>query len=115
LVVDDDVRVRPVLVRLLRDEGFVVESADTMARALELLACERFEILLCDRRLPDGNGCDLMRAARQMQPIKGIAVTGLGGDDDIADSRDAGFVAHLQKPVMIEDVLAAIERALKLP
>jgi CheY-like chemotaxis protein len=112
LVVDDDARVRPLMVRVLREEGFVVEAAENVAAALELLGAREFDLLLCDRRLPDGNGCDLMRAALRLRPIRGIAVTGLAEEKDIADSRAAGFAEHLQKPVAVEVLLAAIERVL---
>jgi CheY-like chemotaxis protein len=113
LVVDDDHRLGPLMVRLLREEGFAVEGAATMAAALELLNAHAFDVMLCDRRLPDGNGLDLMRAALRLRPIRGIAVTGLSGDADRAESRAAGFVEHLRKPVTIEDLLAAIARALQ--
>jgi two-component system, chemotaxis family, CheB/CheR fusion protein len=113
LVVDDDMRLGRLLVRLLQEEGFAIESAATVTAALALLRARAFDILLCDRRLPDGNGCDLMRAARQMRPIKGIALSGLARDEDIRESESAGFVAHLSKPAIIEDVVAAIRRVLE--
>lgn len=115
LVVDDDRRFCELLVRLLGPEGFVVEGALTIADALHLLKARAFDVVLCDWRLPDGTGRALLEAALQVRPIKGIAISGLAGEEDILASRAAGFVEHLPKPVLIEDIVAAIQRALNGP
>ena len=115
LVVDDEPHFARSLVRLLQDEGYTVASAGTVAGALELLGAQPFDVLLCDWHLPDGNGCNLMQAALRGRPIAGIAMTGSAGEEDEAESQAAGFAEHLRKPVMIEDVLAAIGRAVQRP
>jgi CheY-like chemotaxis protein len=113
LIVDDEPHYARSLARLLQEEGFTVESCSTVAAALDLLRAHVFDVMLCDRRLPDGNGCALMRAALRIRPIKGIAVTGQVGEEAIAESRAAGFVEHLSKPTPFEAILVAIDRALK--
>ena len=113
LVVDADPRFRPLLVRVLRKAGFAVEGAATMGAALEVLNALELDVMLCERRLPDGSGCDLMRAALRRRSIKGIVVSDFGGAAELAECRAAGFVEYLNKPVAVEPLLAAIERAMQ--
>jgi signal transduction histidine kinase/ActR/RegA family two-component response regulator len=111
LVVEDHEDTRRVLSRALRRRGFGV----TVAEGVES-ACEQFEnthpdLVICDLGLPDGTGWDALRRLREFGPVKAIAMSGFGMDDDIKKSRDAGFAAHLTKPVNfphLENVLAAV-------
>jgi CheY-like chemotaxis protein len=65
--------------------------------------------LLSDIGLPDGDGYRLMRELKDLQGLKGIALTGYGLDDDIALSREAGFAVHITKPVQIHLLDAALD------
>ena len=86
-----------------------------MAEGVES-ACEQYEnarpdLVICDLGLPDGTGWDALERLKQFGPVKAIAMSGFGMEDDIKRSRDAGFAAHLTKPVNfphLENVLAAI-------
>jgi len=55
--------------------------------------------VISDLGLPDGSGLDLMKALRDTQDMKGIALSGFGTDEDVAAAAAAGFAAHLTKPV----------------
>jgi DNA-binding response OmpR family regulator len=87
-----------------------VRHAETLAGALELAASDRFDLVISDLGLPDGNGLDLMRALRQMEGPPGIALSGFGTAADVGASRAAGFAEHLTKPVDWERLKSAIER-----
>jgi CheY-like chemotaxis protein len=81
-----------------------------VATALKLVDTETFDLLLSDLGLPDGSGVDLMREIRQHgSKLPGIALSGYGRDSDIQQSRDAGFVAHLTKPVDVQRLERTIE------
>jgi CheY-like chemotaxis protein len=67
-------------------------------------------LLVCDFGLPDGTGADVMRYVREHRPIKGIAITGFGQEEDIRRSREAGFSVHLTKPVSIDMLQSAIDQ-----
>ncbi|PYL98478.1 MAG: hybrid sensor histidine kinase/response regulator, partial [Verrucomicrobia bacterium] len=67
--------------------------------AIKLLEAERFDGLISDIGLPDGNGCEVMRVARQRQSLVGIALSGFGMEEDVRRSMDAGFDHHLTKPI----------------
>ena len=71
-----------------------------------------FDLLLSDLDLPDGDGMNLMRELSARGPIPGIAVSGFGAEEDRRQSREAGFVEHLTKPVDMGSLDAAIKRAI---
>jgi len=69
-----------------------------------------FDLLITDIRLPDGNGLELLQKMRPSAPdLQAIAISGYGMPQDILNTKAAGFLAHLVKPVEISEVQAAIE------
>jgi CheY-like chemotaxis protein len=78
--------------------------------ALEIADREDFSLLISDIGLPDGSGIDLMRRLAQIREIKGIAISGFGMEEDVARSREAGFIEHLTKPINFQKLRDAIER-----
>lgn len=110
LFVEDHEDTASVLGRILRNAGFDVSHAGTVAEARALAASKRFDLLISDLGLPDGSGLELMRALRDAQGMKGIALSGFGTDEDVAASAAAGFAAHLTKPVDWDRLRAEIER-----
>ncbi|HEV2692892.1 MAG TPA: PAS domain S-box protein [Verrucomicrobiae bacterium] len=110
LLVEDHEVTRVVMAQLLRRRNYKVHTADSLAQARELAGQHKFDLLISDIGLPDGNGNDLMDELRQRYGLKGIALTGYGMEEDIARGKAAGFVTHLIKPVRIQ----ALENALAL-
>jgi CheY-like chemotaxis protein len=68
-----------------------------------------FDLLISDIRLPDGSGLDLIRRLQSNRPIRGIAISGFGTEQDQRRSREAGYETHLTKPVDFDRLLEAIE------
>jgi PAS domain S-box-containing protein len=110
LLVEDHEDTARVLGRILRNAGFEVSHAGKIADARALAGSRRFDLLISDLGLPDGSGLELMKALRDMQGLKGIALSGFGTDDDVAASEAAGFSAHLTKPVDWDRLRVEIER-----
>lgn len=111
LLVEDHVDTRKVMSRLLAGFGFVVLATGTVREALHIAERENVDLLISDIGLPDGSGVDLMRQLRARQPIKGIALSGFGQEDDLRRSVEAGFLKHLTKPVnfsTLRDVIAKL-------
>ena len=110
LLVEDDPMTLRVLSRLLRQVGHDVTAAAGYNAALAA-ARDDTEIVISDIGLPDGSGLDLMRALRARHPrLLGIALTGFGMDDDLAKSREAGYMLHLTKPIDFPKLEAAIQK-----
>jgi CheY-like chemotaxis protein len=110
LLVDDHADTRGILSRLLTKCGHEVVTADSAQSALTILEDRRFDVLISDIGLPGASGYELMREATRRQPLRGIALSGLGMDEDVQRSRDAGFEYHLTKPINFQDLRALLEK-----
>jgi len=110
LVVDDHEDTTRFLTRLLTGSGYAATGADGFHAALDAAKASRFDLLLCDIGLRDGDGCDLLAQVLTMYPVRAIAVTGLGMPDDFHRFEAAGFDHWLVKPVEFAKLREAIER-----
>ena len=99
LLVEDHDDTRLVLTRLLDRFGHGVTSAGNVADARRLLHETNFDILLSDIGLPDGTGFGLVVEAKQLQPLKAVALTAWASDEDKERGRTAGFDHYLTKPL----------------
>jgi PAS domain S-box-containing protein len=104
LLVDDHADTRGVLSRLLSKSGHEVVTADSAQQALEILGKRRFDAMISDIGLPGTSGYELIREAKQRQSLKGIALSGLGMDEDVRRSVEAGFDHHLTKPINFQEL-----------
>jgi signal transduction histidine kinase/CheY-like chemotaxis protein len=112
LLVEDDGQSRVATGRLLELMGYIVRTAGTYAAALALLKSEQIDVLLCDIDLPDGDGWTLMGEARKISDtINGLALSGYGAEEHIQKSLDSGYFGHLVKPITMQSLTAAINRA----
>jgi CheY-like chemotaxis protein len=93
-----------MLSRLLIHFGHEVLAADNVRSALKIISSEQPDVLLCDIGLPDGSGYDVVSQAKRKQPIKAVALTGFGTEEDIRRSKEAGFDFHLVKPIDLHDL-----------
>ena len=90
-----------VTARLLRARGIPgPDRGDRRGRG-KIAGAEKFDFVVSDLGLPDGSGIDLMRGLRDEHGLRGIALSGYGMDEDVRKSLEAGFAAHLTKPVEI--------------
>ncbi len=112
LLVDDHHDTCTALERLLVRRGHLVAATHDLRSAMETAARSQFDIVISDIALPDGTGVQLMTYLRAMSNIRGIAISGFGMNGDIEKSLQAGFSEHLVKPVRIDKLEAAIERAM---
>ncbi|MGI8431258.1 MAG: hybrid sensor histidine kinase/response regulator [Chthoniobacterales bacterium] len=110
LLVEDHEATMMVLSKLLRTSGHRVTEARDVAEALAAAGCESFDLVISDLGLPDGTGTELMQKLRATYNLRGIALSGYGMDEDVRRSLEAGFTAHLTKPVDY----GQLERALRL-
>jgi signal transduction histidine kinase len=110
LLVEDDRDSARVLARLLRSLKHEVIVAGDCASAMARGAVGEFDLLIADLGLPDGSGLDLLVRLRHAAPIKAIALTGYGSEDDIRRSFAAGFEAHLTKPITLDQLVQAMIR-----
>src|SRR5438552_143289 len=103
LVADDEQAIRTLLVHLLERSGHRVVAAETGAGATLLLKAQRFDLLITDVVMPDGDGVELIDAFRTAQPAARIvAISGGGrylpGEDYLRIARGLGAHAVVTKP-----------------
>ena len=111
LLVDDHHDTCAALEKLLVRRGHLIAVAHNVCSAMETAARKKFDLLISDIALPDGTGMDLMVQLRTITNIPGIAISGFGNNGDIERSLQAGFAEHLIKPIKLDKLEAAIERA----
>jgi len=109
LLVEDHHQTLSLLTRLLSRRGYRTTGASTVEEALAKGKNERFDLLISDIGLPDGSGFEVMRELSHNQPLKGIALSGFGMEDDTEKAKAAGFSRHLVKPVSVEQLVSTIE------
>jgi PAS domain S-box-containing protein len=107
LIVDDSLDSTRTLAKLLELRGHKVRCAFDGPSAIEMAAAEEPDFVLLDIGLPGMDGYQVAERLRQQSPagpLKLIAVTGYGGDEDRRRSQSAGFDYHLVKPVSPDEL-----------
>lgn len=113
LVVDDEENIRLAMTKFLRSRGFEVSSAESGEAAIERLAQEKFDAMLCDVRMPAMSGLEVVPRALELQPDLAILMLTAVSDAPAATEALAnGAVDYLMKPVELPDLAYAIDRAL---
>lgn len=103
LFVEDHDDTRLGLCRMLSRWGYKVAPAATMSAGLEVAERLKFDVILSDIGLPDGDGYQLIRTLRRQWPtVPAVAFTAFCSDQDRQHAFDAGFNEHLSKPVDID-------------
>jgi signal transduction histidine kinase/CheY-like chemotaxis protein len=111
LIIEDNTDTRDVLKLMLEVEGAIVETAEGGEEGLRVAGRVRPDIVLCDIGLPDIDGFEVARRIRARGDLAGtrlIALTGYGQAEDMRQAINAGFDAHLTKPVNLEQLLALL-------
>jgi DNA-binding response OmpR family regulator len=117
LVVDDDNALRSALIeQLIQDGEFDPTEATTLAEAEALMAKDhsRFDALLLDVSLPDGDGRDFCKKLRkQGVKVPIIMLTGSAEENDIVRGLDSGANDYLAKPFRLNELLARLRAQLR--
>jgi two-component system response regulator PilR (NtrC family) len=104
LVVEDEVDLVATYERLLRRQGYRIIPAGTQRGALEKLGSETFTLVVTDLRLPDGDGIEIIRAARALHvPPPVIVATGYASEAGRRQALGAGASAYIAKPFAVSE------------
>ena len=116
LLVEDDSELSAMLVRLLGDEGYDVQAATDGQTGLHLALTVEPDVVVLDRRLPDGDGLEVlarMRAGGLVVPV--LVLTAYGTTADRVAGLDAGAEDYLVKPFEVDELLARLRALLRRP
>ncbi|HEX7593986.1 MAG TPA: response regulator, partial [Anaerolineae bacterium] len=114
LLLEDHIETREQTAHVLTDAGYSVQAVGTGADALALARREPFDLIIADISLPDQSGIAVFQEIRAVRPdIAGIVMTIHSTWDLAMEALHKGFVSFLVKPVVPEQLLAAIVSALE--
>lgn len=112
LLVDDDRWLLDSMSQWLESEGFQVTPCWRVSDAKKKLASESFDLILCDIRLDDGEGFEVLDFAKKRTPgTPFLLMTGYGGPDSGAEAVARGAFDLLTKPLIDQELLTALKRA----
>jgi two-component system response regulator AtoC len=116
LVVDDERLFLVLAEEALAAEGFQVRTASTLARARGELDRGAPDVIILDRRLPDGDGIDFLRTLRAAEgdamPLV-IVVTAYGDVSNAVEALQSGAVDYLTKPIQVTDLVVKLRKVLE--
>jgi len=114
LVADDEPGIRESLAEVLRDAGYRVETAADGTAALAALETNDFSIIVTDLRMPGSDGLSVLKRAHEVSPQTIVIImTAHASVDTAVDALRAGAVDYVLKPVIFDELLAKIARALE--
>jgi response regulator RpfG family c-di-GMP phosphodiesterase len=114
LVVDDEPRLRQVLVRLMERDGFACASAANGREALAALEADPVPLLLTDLTMPEMDGVALLRVVRERWPDTAVVmITGVAEVEVAVSCLAQGAMDYLSKPFHLDEVRARVRRALE--
>lgn len=116
LLVEDNDRLSELVSTGLRSGGFAVDAFGCLADAEAALQTVRYEAVVLDLGLPDGDGLDLLKAVRARgNSLPVLVLTAREGIDDRVRGLNAGADDYLLKPFAMEELVARIRALLRRP
>ena len=98
LIIDDEEALRKLLGRIISLEGFHTEQASTLKEGAQILSHKNIDVVLCDVKLPDGNGVDFVKEAKQKYPFNEfILLTAYGNIPDGVQAIKNGAFDYIAK------------------
>ncbi len=113
LVVDDDTRLRNLLQRFLRENGFMVSTAKDAEEARMMMQQYRFHLLIVDVMMPKESGLDFLSSLRKENSIPVIMLTAMGTVEDRIIGLEGGADDYVAKPFEPKELLLRIANVLK--
>jgi len=115
LVVDDELSMREVLEYMLNKEGYQVTCAENGTGAIEMLEKQHFDLLLCDIKLGDMSGLEVLRASKKTNPdTVVILISAYASTETAVEAMNVGAYDYVPKPFDKDELLQTISKALDL-
>ena len=112
LIVDDELPIRMLLTRMVKNWSYAVRHCESAIEALNVMAAEPADILLCDVAMPEYDGLRLAAEVHAQWPHTAVIMcTGLQDSHTVQTSRKAGAVAYVTKPFNPYLLREALDRA----
>jgi DNA-binding NtrC family response regulator len=113
-VIDDHPQVLTMMAEALRDVGYAPRIVNDSREAAKALEQETFDLLVCDVVMPHLHGLDILEIAKQRNPTARVLfVTAYANRAIVGDALSNGAFGFVEKPFQIDELVAAVERALR--
>lgn len=114
LIVDDEINIGLLLSKFLTRNSFIVETATTGNSAMEYLSKERYDLVLCDYRLEDTDGREMLVKIKENYPSTGvIIITGYSDIKLAVELIKLGAYDYITKPLYPDEILNTINKAIE--
>ena len=114
LVIDDEIKLRALLARIIRGEGFEVIEAGTLGEGNKLLTTKDVDVVLCDVKLPDGNGVDFVSRIKPNYPsLEIILLTAYGNVGDGVQAMKNGALDYIIKGDDNDKIIPLLNKAIE--
>jgi len=115
LVVDDELSMREVLELMLAKEGYQITCAENGRKAIELLEKDQYDLMLCDIKLGDISGLDVLQASKKTNPdTVVILISAYASTETAVEAMNAGAYDYVPKPFDKDELMQTVAKALDL-
>ncbi|MGD8292222.1 MAG: sigma-54 dependent transcriptional regulator [Desulfobacterales bacterium] len=115
LVVDDEISMRELLEYMLNKEGYQVTCAEDGRKAIRLLEKNQYDLLLCDIKLGDISGLDVLRASKKNnQDTVVILISAFASTETAVEAMNEGAYDYVPKPFDKDELLHTVAKALEI-
>lgn len=109
LLVDDDEMIRNALVMAFKSKGCCLKVYENAEKGLQALEKERFDIIICDLRLPGMDGLEFFKMANNHPShILKVLISAFGDPELICESSRIGVHAFIQKPFSVKQLIDSL-------
>jgi DNA-binding NtrC family response regulator len=115
LVVDDEPNIRRVLEATFTRDGFQVMTAENGKKAIDIISVEPdLDVILCDLIMPDRNGLEVLKAARESNPrVSVVMITAHGTIKTAVEAIKSGAFDYVTKPFELDEIKLIVKNALE--
>jgi DNA-binding NtrC family response regulator len=114
LIIDDDETIRKSIASVLKNKGYLVDTAESGQAAIGKSETEIYDLALIDIRLPDMDGVQLLTAMKETTPeMVKIIITGYPSLQNAIEAVNRGADGYIVKPVKMDELLKTVEEHLK--
>ncbi|MDY0102790.1 MAG: sigma-54 dependent transcriptional regulator [Lentimicrobium sp.] len=113
LVIDDERSIRSTLREILEYEGYEMDEAPDGSTALELAAAEKYDVILCDIKMPQMDGIEVLDKLLVMNDTPVVMISGHGNIETAVDALKKGAYDYISKPLDLNRLLVSIRNAIE--
>lgn len=113
VIIEDELRIRELVARVLADRGHDVETSSTAMDGLQTVVRANPDLVILDMGLPDLDGSELLKMIRAVSEVPIIVATARNEDRDVVRTLDAGADDYLVKPFSVEQLEARVRAVLR--